>query len=147
MDQNKWPSLAQDLAVMMVPESPITDFNQIYTAYEITADELKQILSIPKFQELYEQALNDFKSQGQAAGILYRTRQLSAALAEDLFRQALGRQIEAKDSLKLLELLMKASGLFKDKDQAQVNTQVNVGLTLPLPKGLKKLQHLELADS
>ena len=147
MDQNKWPSLAQDLAVMMVPESPITDFSQIYAAYNITSTELKQLLTIPKFQQLYEQAVNDFKNQGQAAGMLYRTRHLSAALAEDLFKQALEHQFEPKDSLKLLELLMKASGLFRDKDQAQVNTQVNVGLTLPLAKGIKKLKHLEAVEA
>lgn len=147
MDQNKWPSLAQDLAVMMVPDSPITDFEQIYRAYDLTKEELTQILTIPKFQNLYEAALNDFKNQGQAAGLLYRTRHLSASLAEDLFKQALNHQFEPKDALKLLELLMKASGLFKDKEQAQVNTQVNVGFSLPVPKGLKKLQHLEAVEN
>ena len=31
----RWPSLAQDLAIMNAPSSPITDLSQIFSAYDI----------------------------------------------------------------------------------------------------------------
>ena len=146
LDQLRWPSLAQDLAVMMVPDSPFTDLQDIYDAYDITPEELKQIITVPKFQQLYEDAQNEFKAQGSNAAQLYRSRQLSTALAEDLFRAAMNHQLGEKESIKLLELLMKASGQFnQDPIQVQNNTQVNVGVNLPLPHGLNnpKIKHLE----
>lgn len=142
--QLKWPSLAQDLAVMTVPGSPITDLKDVLDTYGITQDELKEIVKIPKFRDMFETCYNEFKSQGSKAASIYRATSLSQALSEKLFRDAMNGTIDAKDSLKLLELLMKGSGQFSPEEKTQVNTQVNVGVALPIPKGLNnpKLKHL-----
>ena len=139
----KWPSLAQDLAIMTVPGSPITDMSYIYQTYGLNEAALKTVLVIPEFQELFKRELERCKALGDKAATVYRFGSLSQALSEKLFRDAINNEIEAKDAIKLLELLLKASGLNEDKTP-QVNTQVNVGVALPLPKGLsnKKLQHL-----
>lgn len=146
VDQNRWPSLAQDLAVMMVPDSPIISVEQICRTYKTTHEELKSLLTIPKFQSLYNNALEEFKAQGTSAGLVFRTKQLSIALSEMLFNKSIDGTMDTKDTLKLLEMFFKVSGAFKEKE-AQVNTQVNVGFTLPLPKGIKKLEHLETIDA
>lgn len=139
-----WPSLAQDLAVMAVPGSPITDLGVIYSTYNLTEASLMSILQVPKFQMMFKEALSEFRAQGGKAGSIYRARTLSHSLAEKLYKDAM-TTMEPKDAIKLLELLMKSSGIM-DKDTPTVNTQVNVGVSLPLPKGLsnKKLAHLEV---
>lgn len=139
----KWPSLAQDLAIMTVPGSPITDMSYIYQTYGLNDEGLKKVLLIPEFQNLFQKELERCKALGDRAATVYRFGTLSQALSEKLFRDAIGNEMEAKDALKLLELMLKAAGLNEDKTP-QVNTQVNVGVSLPLPKGLtnKKLNHL-----
>lgn len=143
LSQLRWPSLAQDLAVMTVPGSPIDDLSVIYNSYHITEDDLQQIIKIPKFQELFRRSLADFQAQGTKAGQMFRATALSQALSEKLYNDAMASELEAKDSIKLLELLMKASGILDKTPEATVNTQVNVGVNLPLPHGLtnQKLKH------
>lgn len=134
--------MAQDLAVMTVPGSPLTELGVIYKTYGISDSELKEILTIPSFQELFKQALDNFKAQGNTAGAKYRFGTLSQSLSEKLYRDASSGNMEAKDAIKFLELMLKAAGLHDSKDVA-VNTQVNVGVALPLPQSLRdsKLKH------
>lgn len=145
LSQLKWPSLAQDLAVMMVPGSPVTDLSMIYRTYNLKEDELKGILQVPKFQAMFQDALAGFKAQGNKAGSIYRALTLSHSLAEKLYKDAMST-MEPKDAIRLLELLMKSSGMLEKEAMAQVNTQVNVNVPLPLPKGLKnkKLAHIDV---
>lgn len=145
LSQLQWPSLAQDLAVMAVPGSPIDDLEMIYRTYHLTEEELKAIISVPKFQMMFKDALAGFRAQGNKAGSVYRALTLSHSLAEKLYKDAMST-MEPKDAIRLLELLMKSSGMLDKEAIAQVNTQVNVGVALPLPKGLenKKLAHLEV---
>lgn len=121
---------------MTVPGSPLTELDVIYTTYGISDTELKEILTIPSFIELFKTALEGFKAQGNAAGAKYRAATLSQALSEKLLRDASGGKMESKDAIKLLEILLKTAGLHDAKEVA-VNTQVNVGVALPLPQSLR----------
>lgn len=49
--------------------------------------------------------------------------------------------MEPRDALKLLDMLVKVAGLADAKETTQVNTQVNVAVPLPLPKGVAKVAH------
>lgn len=140
--------MAQDLAVMQVPDTPITDFDLIYNTYGITEDELAKLLTIPEFQDIYHNSLERLKSQGNRAGSIYRASTLSQSLSEKLFRDALDEKIKPAEALKLLELLYKVSGAMTP-EQTTVNTQVNVGVAIPVPDGLKnhKLDHIRKAVS
>lgn len=142
----RWPSLARDLAVMTAPESPITDLGQLCKAYKITEGELAEIVKVPEFQNLLKNELETCKALGSRAGIHYRFSSLSQALAEQMFRDASSGVLEGRDAVALLKLFMQAGGLLSDKE-TQVNTQVNVGVHLPLPTGLNnnKLKHIESA--
>lgn len=137
--QGQWPSLAQDLALLTIPNSPVQGIEDVCATYDLTRTELKEILTVPYFQKLFERALQDVQSLGSTAGVKYRAMILSQTLAETLFRQANNGELEAKDALKLLELLFKASGLEKDSGSAQVSTQVNIAL--PIPQGVTKVAH------
>lgn len=140
----RWPSLAQDLAVLSAPGSNL-DLDNILKAYGVTNTELKQILVIPEFQSMFREEMNRVQSLGTRAGDIYRFSTLSQSLSEKLFRDAMASAMDAKDAIKLLELFCKAARLTDVKEAAQVNTQVNVGVSLPLPTGLEnsKLAHLE----
>lgn len=137
--QGQWPSLAQDMALLTIPNSPVEGIDDVCATYNLTKDELKEILKVPYFQKLFERALADVQALGSSAGVKYRAMVLSQTLAENLFRQANNGEMEVKDALKLLELLFKASGLDKDNSGAQVNTQVNIAL--PIPANVPKVAH------
>lgn len=139
-----WPSLAQDLAVMTVPGSPITELDQILRSYGISSKQLKEILTIPTFQDLFKKSLQAIEQQGTKAAHIHRATTLSQALSEKLFSNAMTDKIEAKDAIKLLELLLKSATLLDGKESAQVNVQTNVGVALSLPQGLNnpKIRHL-----
>lgn len=142
--QLKFPSIAQDLAIMSMPDSPIENLDAVCRAHQITRDELSEIIKIPKFQELFANSLAEFRAQGSQAVVQYRTASLAQALSEKIFRDAMQDKVEAKDSVKFLELLMRASGQLDTKDK-NINTQVNVGINIPVPKGLSnpKLRHMQ----
>ena len=143
LSKMRWPSHAQDLAVMSVPGSPIEDLKTVLATYDLSQDDLKNILKTPEFLEMFERELQAVRAEGSRAAANYRYRTLSQSLSEKLFRDATTGTMEAKDAIKLLELLFKASDQFAKEVQPQVNTQVNVGVQLPLPIGLtnKKLAH------
>ena len=51
---------------------------------------------------------------------------------------------EAKEAVKLLELLMRSAGTLDGSTAGPtVNVQNNVGIALPIPKGINKLKHLD----
>ena len=60
---------------------------------------------------------------------------------EKLFRDAYSGEMDSRDALKLLDMLVKVAGLADAKETTQVNTQVNVAVPLPLPKGVAKVAH------
>lgn len=130
---------------MNVPGSPITDFQQVYDSYNITAEDLKQILQVPEFKEMFQRELDKCKANGGRAAQIYRFTSLSQALSEKLYADATRGKLEPKDAIKLLELLLKAAGIADDKQQ--VNTQVNVGVSLPLPQGLKNKKVAYLTEA
>ena len=139
----RWPSLARDLAVMLLPDSPLTDIRDVRTKYNVSEEELRTILVIPYFQELFRDAVDYFKAQGNKAGTRFRAAILSDSLAEKLYTDAMQENMKSQDAIKLLELLLKTSGAL-EKETTTVATQVNVGVSLPLPRGLKnpKLNHV-----
>lgn len=138
--QLRWPSLVQDLALVFSPGSTSHDLSAIYSVYGITQEDLKKLLTIPAFREMFESTVTDYNEGGGKQGARVRSLALSQALAERLFRNATSGMMDDKDAVKLLELLLKSAGLL-DTREAQVNTQVNVRVSLPLPKGVKKLEH------
>lgn len=139
-NQVRWPSLARDLAILQVPDSP-TDIKSILSEYGLTKQELVDILHNPYFQQLFQGSLEEVKNQGSKAGARYRALTLSQALWEKLFRDAHNGDMEPRDALKLLDMLVKVAGLADAKETTQVNTQVNVAVPLPLPKGVAKVAH------
>ena len=63
----RWPSLAQDLAIMNAPSSPITDLSQIFSAYDIDEPTLCRLLTTPKFQVMVKTAMQDMRALGNKA--------------------------------------------------------------------------------
>lgn len=145
MQTLRWASLARDVAVLMLPDAPVKELDTVLRAYHLTKKDFEFILKAPSFQDLLKSELDNFKSQPYA-GHRHRAVSLSQALSEQLFREAMNGGMEAKDSLKLLELLLKSGGMMDNKtNDVTVNVQNNTAVALPLPKGLMnpKLRHLE----
>lgn len=137
--QMQWPSLAQDLALLMVPNSPIKGIDEVCRTYNLTKQDLKEILAVPYFQGLLDTVMTEIKKQGSKAGVRYRAMILAQAMSEKLFRDANSGELKGADSIKFFGELLKMSGLNSDKGETQVNTQVNV--QLPIPQGVAKVAH------
>lgn len=139
--QMQWPSLAQDLALLNVPNSPFKGgLDEVRDAYGLTPEEFRATLAIPQFQLMFQKAMDDVSRDGSRAGVRARAAMLSQALAEKLFRDATASGMEHKEAIKLLDSLLKMSGLDKEqKGEVQVNTQVNVHV--PVPAGVAKVAH------
>lgn len=142
----RWTSLARDLALISLPGAPVSELDDVLRTYGLTKAELKYILEVPKFKSLLQKEREEFEAQGPNAGMKQRTAMLAQALSEKLFRTSMSDSMEHKESLKLLELLLKSSGMMDEKAQT-VQVQTNVGVALPLPQGLNnpKLKHCEKA--
>lgn len=137
----RWPALAQDIALITIPNSPINGIDEVCSAYGITKSELREILTVPYFQQLLDNSMQELKKQGSKAGLRYRAMVLAESLAEMLYRRANSGQMKDADALKLLDSLLKASGIEKDTAAAtQVNVQNNIAL--PFPPGVKKVANL-----
>lgn len=136
----RWPALAQDIALITIPNSPINGLQEVCDAYGITQSELRDILSVPYFQQLLDTSMQELQKQGSKAGIRYRAMILAESLAEMLYRRANSGQMKDADALKLLDSLLKASGVDKDAAGTQVNVQNNIAL--PFPPGVKKVANL-----
>ena len=136
--QTRWPSLARDLAVLTVPDSPL-DLKSILRAYELTKEELATILQNPSFMKMFDKEMALCEQAGSKVAVRYRATTLSQALSEKLFRDAVSGILEPKDSLKLLDLLMHASGIMEE-DKTSIAVQSNVQVNLPLPH-VEKLSH------
>lgn len=138
-EQMRWPALAQDIALITIPNSPINGIQEVCDAYGITQPELRDILSVPYFQQLLEDSMQELKKQGSKAGLRYRSMILAQSLAEMLYRRANSGDMKDSDALKLLDSLLKASGVDSKEAAAQVNVQANIAL--PFPAGVKKVAH------
>lgn len=81
--QYRWASLAQDLAVMQVPDTPITELDIIYNTYNISEKDLQKILIVPEFQDMYRNSLEQLRAKGSRAGSMYRAGTLSQRLRKN----------------------------------------------------------------
>lgn len=132
----RWPALAQDIALITIPNSPINGVQEVCDAYGLTKAELREIVAVPYFQQLLDTSLQEVSKQGSKAGLRYRAMILAESLAEGLYRRANSGQMKDADALKLLDSLLKACGIEKDAG-TQVNVQTNIAL--PFPQGVKKV--------
>lgn len=149
LSQLRWPSMAQDLAILSAPGDASFDIAVFCRSYGITEVELDSLIKIPEFQDLLSHAVQQVQAQGDKAGPRYRASVLSRHLSEHLFRRAASGEMSDKDSLKLLETLLRSAGLYDPPPVA--NTQVNVGVSVPIavPVGMNnpKLDHLRVVEA
>lgn len=135
----RWPALAYDIALITIPDSPINGIDEVCCAYGLSKNDLRSILAVPYFQQLLDNSMQELKKQGSKAGLRYRATVLAGSLAEMLYRRANSGQMKDSDAIKLLENMLKASGIDKDIG-TQVNVQANIAL--PFPAGVKKVANL-----
>ena len=114
-------------------------YGPVPCARGLTKEELATILQNPNFVRLFDREISLCEQAGSKVAVRYRATTLSQALSEKLFQDAINGIMEPKDSLKLLDLLMHASGVM-DEEKTPVAVQNNVQVNLPLPH-VEKLSH------
>lgn len=152
LSQMRWPSLAQDLASMMVPGTPVDNLGFIYSKYGLNEQELRNIFTVPAFMDMFHKELDYFKAQGSKAGPMCRAGVLVQPLMQKLFNDAMNPEarMDTREAIKLLELLLRVGKyLEKESGPTTVNVQTNVGLHSALPQGLSnpKLSHIKAPEA
>lgn len=145
LSQLRWPSLAQDLAVMTLPGTPLTEIDGVRKKYGLSDADLKHIITIPYFQRLFNDELAKFQQQGSKAVGRYQTGILAQSLTQKLFNDVMDptTKVEARDALKLLELLLKAGGLLDHPKDGGVTVNTNIAVQAAVQGALPK----SLSDS
>ena len=134
---------------MTAPGEASFDIPAFCRSYGITEQELNRLLTLPEFQSLLRGAVDQVQAQGDKAGPRYRAAVLSRHLAEALFRKASVGDMQDKEAIKFLEILLRSAGLYDPPPVT--NTQVNVGVSVPIPvptgMSSKKLDHLRPVEA
>lgn len=143
VQKTRWPSLAQDLAVLSIPGSPL-DIADIYRIYNTTETEVAAMLTDPEFRKLVVTASRRFEAYGDKAAAVYRASTLAQGVSEKLYNDFMAGDVKPQDAVKFLELLYRASGLDSGQKGPQVAVQNNMTVQLPSPAGLTnpKFNHL-----
>lgn len=149
LSQLRWPSMAQDLAIMAAPGEATIDVAGFCRSYEITEADLNDLLVVPEFQDLLRHAVEQVQAQGDKAGPRYRATVLSRHLSEALFRKASSGDMNDKEAIKLLEILLRSAGLYDPPPVATTQVNVGVSVPIPIPPGLSnpKLNHLAISGA
>ena len=143
VQKTKWPSLAQDLAVLSIPGAPL-EIDDIYRIYRTTESEIADLLKEHDFSKLVVAAAKRFEAYGDKAAAVYRAASLAQGVSEKLYNDFMQGDVKPQDAVKFLELLYRASGLDNNQKGAQVAVQNNMTVQLPSPTGLSnpKFNHL-----
>lgn len=144
--QSKWPSIAQDIALLTVPTSGSATYTgaDIAAYYKLTDTQFTKLIELPQFRTLVEQEVAAAKELGPKAGVRLRAEALSLELQETLFSRAMAGDLDDKLSVQLLGMLMKSAGIDQPPEMVQAQTAHNtVNIAFNVPKlSNKKLAHI-----
>lgn len=144
-ETHKFPNIAKDIALMGMPTSgAVVSFETIAQAYNISLDDLEYIMSLPSFKTMVNSEVERYKSLGPHGGFKIRSEMLATDLQEKLYQQAITTNMDAKDKIKLLEVLTKSAGIGTEQNKNEEQPQGNgVSVTINFPRlDNPKLNHL-----
>lgn len=144
--QHQWPTIARDIALMTQPQVGATySAADIAEAYDIPESEFVSLLKLPVFIELMKAEMARIRELGPFAGQRMRAEALVTDLQERLFIRAKSGEMEDKQMLQFLSILMKSAGMdapVEAKESSTVQqTAVNIAFNIPKLDN-PKLAHL-----
>ena len=131
--RSEWGAIAQDI-VMMSTDSGGAD------NYGLTPDELNLLLTLPAMKELIAAEKARIHDLGVNAGARIRAEALASSLQETLYRRALNGQMDDRQAVQLLSILMRSAGTDappETKEAERSQTQVNIAFNIPKIAGKK----------
>lgn len=147
--QYKWASIARDIALMSQPYVGGTEFTakDIANRYELSNAEFILLMKTPAFLEILKAELVHIKELGPHAGHKLRAEAMLIDVQERLYIRALNGEMEDKQLLQFLAVLLKSAGLdggMENKTDAVVQNQTAVSIAFNVPKlpSNKKLSHI-----
>lgn len=143
--RHQWRSIARDLYISRTfKNGTLISLTDICEHYDLSRSDIKSLIDIPEFKSMLLAEKEKAEQYGDKAEHMFRAEEISARLSESLMNKSLAGNMEAKDELKLLQLMMTSAGIDAPadrKDKSQVNQQVAVQLVIP--PGIPYLSEME----
>lgn len=144
--ERQWPLIARDIVMLMTPVAGASQFSasDIAATYHLTDDQFAALLQLKAFQKLLEQTMADARQLGPKAGVRMRAESMAMALQEKMFSKAMAGDLEEKNVMQLLSMLLRSAGIEQPPEQAAAaatKNLVNIAFNIPNLRN-KKLAHL-----
>ena len=144
--QHQWPMIARDIAMMTQPNANSTySAEDIAKAYDLTESEFITLTKLPVFVDLVRAEFARMKELGPFAGHRLRAEAIVGDLQERLYIKACSGDMEDKQLIQFLAILMKSAGIDAPPEQKQETVQqtsVNIAFNIPRLPNNRKLAHL-----
>lgn len=146
--QHQWPMIARDIALMTQPQNGTAyTAADIAKSYGIPDADFVMLMRLPVFIDIVKSEMARLKELGPFAGHRMRTEALVTDLQEQLYMKAKSGDMEDKQVLQLLSMLMRSAGLDTPIDNKQdaapiTQTAVNISFNVPKLPTNKKLAHI-----
>ena len=127
--RSEWGAIAQDIVMMSTDSGGAATY---------TADDVA--LTLPAMKELIAAEKARIHDLGVNAGARIRAEALASSLQETLYRRALNGQMDDRQAVQLLSILMRSAGTDappETKEAERSQTQVNIAFNIPKIAGKK----------
>lgn len=143
--QHRWPLIARDLVLMAQPGCGSSyTLSDVAQHYDLTTEQLTALMQLPSFENLLKSEMARVKAMGPSAGFRLRAEILAGDLQERLYLRAQSGDMEDKQMLQLLAILMRSAGI--DTPAEPISTAsapaVNISFNIPKLPTNRKLAHL-----
>lgn len=140
--RSEWGAIAQDIVMMSTDSGGAATYtaDDVADNYGLTPDELNLLLTLPAMKELIAAEKARIHDLGVNAGARIRAEALASSLQETLYRRALNGQMDDRQAVQLLSILMRSAGTDappETKEAERSQTQVNIAFNIPKIAGKK----------
>lgn len=144
--ERQWPLIARDIVMLMHPVAGASQYSasDLAALYSLTEEQFAALLNLKQFQELVKQTAADARQLGPRAGVRMRAETMALSLQEKLYLRAMSGELEDKNAMQLLGMLLKSAGIEQPPEQAAASAaknMVNIAFNLPHLSN-RKLAHL-----
>lgn len=142
----KWGLIARDIVLLTSAGAEVSySAEDIARTYNLTSVEFVELVQLPAFAELVKTEAARVKSLGAQAGHRLRAEMLASDLQERLYMRASIGDMDDKQAIQLLTILLRTAGLeapVQETAGASAMPSINIAFNVPALPNNRKLAHI-----
>ena len=140
--RSEWGAIAQDIVMMSTDSGGAATYtaDDVADHYGLTPDELNLLLTLPAMKELIAAEKARIHDLGVNAGPRIRAEALASSLQETRYMRALNGQMDDRQAVQLLSILMRSAGTDappETKEAERPQTSVKIAFNIHKIEGKK----------